>query len=31
MDAYDIIVEVQPGGEIHLDNLRFSRNRSWSL
>lgn len=24
MDAYDIIVEVQPGGEIHLDNLPFS-------
>ena len=24
MDAYDTIVEVQPGGEIHLDNLPFS-------
>lgn len=24
MNAYDIIVEVQPGGEIHLDNLPFS-------
>ena len=24
MSAYDIIVEVQPGGEIHLDNLPFS-------
>ncbi len=24
MDAYDTIVEVQPGGEIHLENLPFS-------
>jgi hypothetical protein len=24
MDAYDIVVELQPGGEIHLDNLPFS-------
>ena len=23
MDAYDTIVEVQPGGEIHLENLPF--------
>jgi hypothetical protein len=24
MNAYDVIVEVQPGGEIHLENLPFS-------
>lgn len=24
MEAYDTIVEVQPGGEIHLENLPFS-------